>query len=65
LPGDACLEETMTNPDILPSPTPAPVRRPYTAPRLIVHGDVASLTLGKTGALPDVESAGSHNVGLM
>ena len=40
-------------------PTPSPVRRPYLPPRLVVHGDVATLTLGKTGTELDQDGGGS------
>ena len=40
--------------------TPAPpAKRPYAAPALIVHGDVATLTLGKTGVELDQDGGGS------
>jgi hypothetical protein len=49
-----------------PAQPAADPRRPYTAPRLVVHGDVAQLTQGpKTGALPDADNVGSHTVPLM
>jgi hypothetical protein len=34
----------------------APVRKPYQAPRLVVHGSVRELTLGGQGASPDAQS---------
>jgi hypothetical protein len=41
--------------DTVPPTTP---RRPYTAPRLLVHGDVRALTL-KEGPDPDLDGGGS------
>ncbi|MCC7360996.1 MAG: hypothetical protein IT317_16045 [Anaerolineales bacterium] len=38
--------------------TPLPAKRPYTAPALIVHGDVQALT-EKIGVQPDADSGGS------
>jgi len=41
-------------------------KKPYTAPRLILHGNLAELTLGtKTGSTPDAESAGSFTPKLL
>ena len=44
----------------LPTDTapPTPLRRPYAAPRLQVHGDVRALTL-KEGPDPDLDAGGS------
>ncbi|MCC6190074.1 MAG: lasso RiPP family leader peptide-containing protein [Anaerolineales bacterium] len=41
-----------------PAEPPAPGKRPYTPPRLTVHGDVQSLT-GKIGQDPDLDGGGS------
>ncbi|MCC7360999.1 MAG: lasso RiPP family leader peptide-containing protein [Anaerolineales bacterium] len=36
-----------------------PAQRPYAAPALIVHGDVQTLTLGKSGQQLDQDGGGS------
>ncbi len=48
----------MSAPETLPLP-PAAAKRPYVAPTLVVHGDVQTLTQGKTGPDPDLDSTGS------
>ena len=50
---------------LTPANPRAAARRPYTAPRLVVYGNVSQVTHGKSGSLPDADNAGSHNVGLM
>ena len=41
-------------------------KRPYTTPKVVVHGTVAELTLAaKTAGIPDTDSAGSHVQGLL
>jgi hypothetical protein len=50
------------NPQLTPPATPpASAKRPYTPPRLLVHGDVRTLTQGKNGILNDVDGGGSFN----
>ncbi|MCC7360995.1 MAG: lasso RiPP family leader peptide-containing protein [Anaerolineales bacterium] len=39
-----------------------PVKRPYAAPALVVHGDVRALT-EKSGPQPDQDGTGSFNPG--
>ncbi|MCC7360998.1 MAG: lasso RiPP family leader peptide-containing protein [Anaerolineales bacterium] len=38
---------------------PQPAQRPYPAPALIVHGEVRTLTLGKSGQQLDQDGGGS------
>ena len=52
--------ETQTTLPQPAGPTEAPQRRPYAAPRVIVHGTVQGLTAGKTGTNADGD-AGSFN----
>ena len=49
------------------TPMPAPVvpgstpKRPYSTPKVAVHGSLAELTLAaKTAGIPDADSVGSH-----
>ena len=36
-----------------PPTPPTQKKRPYTAPKLVVHGDLKALTKGKAGAMAD------------
>jgi hypothetical protein len=63
---EASMDQEIQHPLLAPLADSHAQKRPYTSPRLTVHGNVAELTLQvKTGTLPDVESAGSHPPALL